>query len=180
MTRAAADPAAPAAAPPADEGLRARLRPTLAKGIALGMLVMAGIFAVAALDVGLWKWGMPGGGLMAFVACLALAPIAVVLMLEKPEADAPMAPELRDEADAPMEARLEAAPLLTGLAFCAYVAGVWALGLVVPTLVGFVLWARLLYARGWAVSLAAAVGSTIGVVVLFVHLLGMPLPLWPA
>ncbi|GGC86885.1 tripartite tricarboxylate transporter TctB family protein [Chelatococcus reniformis] len=136
-----------------------------AKLTGLGLLLIVLGFGIGALRLSIWQFGMPGPGLTPLLVSIALLPIAAVLVLE------PLRPEEREP--------LQGAPLLTGLAFLAYVALVEYAGFALPTFAFILLWARLLYARSWAVSLATALLMPLALYVLFMLGLGIPLPLWP-
>jgi hypothetical protein len=143
-----------------------RLLRAPSKLVALGLLVFSVGFGIGSWQLGLWSAAGPGVGLTPLLACVVLFPLGLLMLAEESE-----------EAEA--EPPLEWTPLLMGLGFCALAYAMTVIGFLVPSFVFLLVWTRLLYGRGWLVSLASALGIVGALGILFVAVLGVPIALWP-
>lgn len=134
--------------------------------VALGLLLTAAGFGIASLGMTIWDFGMPGPGLAPLLFSACLLPVAGVLLVE------PVSPEEREP--------LQSAPFVVGLLLIVFAIVVEFVGLMLPSAVFSLLWARLLYDRPWQVALAAGVIIPALLWAIFSFALRIPISLWPA
>lgn len=132
---------------------------------ALILAVLAIGFGVMSFRLGFWGDGIPGSGLIPFIGCVLLLPIAIMLLW------LPLDPSEDDG--------LRLFPLL-GLMFLGiYVAVLPRLGFAVATTLLLFAWIKWLHGRRWLEALAGSVAISGVMLFLFARVLGVPLSLWP-
>jgi hypothetical protein len=133
---------------------------------ALALTGFAIAFGVAALRLGFWGDGIPGSGLIPFLACVLMLPIGIVLLL------APL--------DASENDPLRLVPLVGLVALGIYVLILPRLGFAAATTLLLLVWIKGLHGRSWLEAVAGSAALSGFILFLFSRLLGVPLNLWPS
>jgi putative tricarboxylic transport membrane protein len=139
-----------------------RIVPSYFAGAMLGLLGL--VFCIGAFRLGFWGDDGPGPGLLPFVVGALLLPMIVVAMRE-PVSDA--------------ETSFKIQPLLAIGLMLAYAIVLRRTGFVPATLVMLVLWVRGFYRQSWLRAVMCSVGLTGLGLLIFSHLLKVPMPMFP-
>jgi len=140
----------------------ALLQPT--RIAALLLTVLALVFGVGGLRLGIWSDNTPGAGLLPLAAALLLLPLTGLMLREGSVG----------------EDRFKASPVAAIALSCAYAAVLPRTGFVVPTVVLVLLWVRIFHEQGWLRAALLSACLTAAGVGLFGLALKVPMPLFPA
>lgn len=130
------------------------------------LLVLAVVFGIGSMRLGLWQDGMPGPGLLPGIGALLLAVLLALLVWR-----GALVP---DE-----EFGFALRPFLAIGVLLVYAAVVPRTGFVPATVVMVTLWSHFFHEQGWLRSVVLAVVLVAACVLLFKTALEVPMPLFP-
>lgn len=132
------------------------------------LLAIAGFGMQQAVGLGLWLGPMPASGLFPLICGILLAAFAGIDLLLRLRPAPPAG-----EAEPPLLLRR---PLLYGLGLVAFAALLRPAGFFPTSILAVVLIVRFAEGRSWRTTVLVALPASLGVWILFEHLLGVPLP----